>query len=54
MQPIITTISYTYKKQESPVFVLNTDDIPVSKEIVRDMQIIQFGPGSIGGNHFHP
>lgn len=54
MKPIITNLNYTYKKPESEVWVLNTDDIPVQKEIIKDQQIVHLAPLSVGGNHKHP
>lgn len=54
MQPIISTISYTYKKPETDVWVLNMDDIPVDKAVIKDQQIVHLAALSTGGNHKHP
>lgn len=54
MSPLITPLNYTYKKPESEVWVLNTDDIPVDSSKIKDQQIVHLAPGSIGGNHKHP
>ncbi|NCN44998.1 MAG: hypothetical protein COU63_00260 [Candidatus Pacebacteria bacterium CG10_big_fil_rev_8_21_14_0_10_36_11] len=54
MTPIITKLNYTYKKPDTDVWVLNTDDIPVGKEKIKDQQIVHLAPLSIGGNHKHP
>jgi hypothetical protein len=54
MQPIITKLNYTYKKPDSDVWVLNTQDIPVDKTLIKDQQIVHFAPLSVGGNHKHP
>ncbi len=51
--PKFTNLNYTYKKPETDVWVLNTDDIPVDKDIIKDQQIIHLAPQSIGGNHKH-
>lgn len=53
-KPTITKINYTYKKPETEVWVLNTDDIPVDKSFVKDQQIVHLAPQSVGGNHKHP
>ncbi len=52
--PNVIPISYSYKKPESDVWVLNTDDLPIEKERIRDMQIVHLAIGSVGGNHTHP
>lgn len=54
LQPIITKLRYTYKKPESEVWVLNTDDIPIDATLINDQQIVHLAPGSVGGNHKHP
>ena len=54
MKPTITPLSYTYIKQLQDIRVLNYDDIPISKENVKDQQVIYLGPKSTGGNHTHP
>jgi hypothetical protein len=53
-QPLITPLNYTYKKSETDVWVLNLDDLPIEKSLVKDQQIVHLGPGAIGGNHQHP
>ena len=53
-KPRITTLNYTYKKPETEVWVLNIDDIPVDKNLIKDQQIVHLAPQSIGGNHKHP
>lgn len=50
----ITPLEFTYKKPDTDVWVLNTDDIPLEKTQVKDQQIVHLGPGSVGGNHKHP
>ena len=52
--PQFIDLNFTYKKPESDVWVLNFDDIPVEKELIKDQQIAHLAPGSIGGNHRHP
>ena len=52
--PKVTLLNYTYKKPDTDVFVLNTNDIPIDKTKIKDQQIIIIGPGAIGGNHSHP
>lgn len=54
MKPIGTKLAFTYKKEDSDVWVLNFEDIPVDKSKIRDQQIVHLAPGSIGGNHKHP
>lgn len=53
-KPKITKLNFTYKKDNTDVWVLNTDDIPVDKTLIKDQQIVYFGPNSFGGNHTHP
>lgn len=53
-KPTITKLNYTYKKPDTEVWVLNTDDIPVDKLLVKDQQIVHLAPQSVGGNHKHP
>lgn len=53
MKPVIQSLNYTYKKPDSNVWVLNTDDIPVDKELIHDVQLVHLAPGSAGGNHQH-
>ena len=52
--PEIITLKYSYKKPDTDIWVLNVDDIPVDKALVKDQQIVHFAPGAIGGNHKHP
>lgn len=52
--PTFLKINYTYKKPETDVWVLNTDDIPLDKTKIRDQQIVHLAPKSVGGNHKHP
>ncbi|QQS38392.1 hypothetical protein IPM62_03330 [Candidatus Woesebacteria bacterium] len=52
--PTILNLNYTYKKPDTDVWVLNTEDIPIDKKLIKDMQIIHLAPKSIGGNHKHP
>lgn len=54
MTPVITQLNYTYKKPDTDVWVLNSDDIPVKKSLLKDQQIVHLAPGSVGGNHKHP
>lgn len=54
MNPIITKLNYTYKKEDSDVWVLNKEDIPVTQSKIKDEQIVHLAPGSAGGNHKHP
>lgn len=54
MKPVFTQLNYTYKKPDTNVWVLNTDDIPVEKSKIKDQQIVHFAPSSVGGNHKHP
>jgi hypothetical protein len=54
MKPVITSLNFTYKKEGTDVWVLNTDDIPVDKSLVKDQQIVHLGAGGVGGNHKHP
>ncbi|NMC98927.1 MAG: hypothetical protein GYA62_04325 [Bacteroidales bacterium] len=51
--PEFIKLNYTYKKPESEVWVLNTDDLPLEKELIKDTQIVHLAPKSIGGNHKH-
>lgn len=54
MNPTIKPLDYTYKKPDTDVWVLNTDDIPVNNESIHDVQLVHLAPGSVGGNHKHP
>lgn len=54
MNPRITKLNYTYKKEDSDVWVLNKNDIPIDFGQVKDEQIVHLAPRSIGGNHKHP
>lgn len=51
--PTITDLNSTYKRPDVDFWVLNTDDMPVEKELVRDQQVVHLAPESVGGNHFH-
>ena len=53
-RPHVTPLSYTYKKPDTDVWVLNTDDIPVDHTLIKDSQIAHLGPQSSAGNHKHP
>ena len=44
---------FSYKKTDSDVWVLNTDDIPFDKSIIKDQQIVHFAVQSTSGNHKH-
>jgi len=52
--PTFTPLPYTYKKSDSDVWVLNLDDVPVDKKMIKDQQIIHLAPEAVGGNHKHP
>lgn len=52
--PKFANLNFTYKKNESEVWVLNTDSIPVDKDLIKDQQIVHLAPQSVGGNHKHP
>lgn len=54
MNPIITKLEYTYKKPDDDVWVLNTNDIPLESQRIKDTRIVHFAPQSKGGNHRHP
>lgn len=54
LSPTITNLSFTYKKSDSDVWVLNTDDIPINQDLIKDQQIVHLAPRAIGGNHKHP
>ncbi|MCD8484581.1 hypothetical protein LRY60_03180 [Candidatus Woesebacteria bacterium] len=54
MHPKITPLNFTYKKDDSDVWVLNTDDIPIDKSLIKDQQFVHLAPLSVGGNHKHP
>lgn len=54
LAPTIIDLNYTYKKQDSDVWVLNIDDIPIDKSMMKDQQIVHLAPQSVGGNHKHP
>lgn len=53
-KPRIITLNYTYKKPETEVWVLNIDDIPIDKNLIKDQQIVHLAPQTVGGNHKHP
>ncbi len=52
--PTFTPLNYTYRKKSTDVWVLNTDDIPVSSDRIKDVQLVHLAPNSSGGNHKHP
>lgn len=54
MNPTFQTLNYSYKKPDTDVWVLNTDDIPVDVQQIKDIQLVHLAPGSMGGNHTHP
>ena len=54
MKPQFLKLPYTYKKPDADVWVLNTHDIPVDANLIKDQQIVHLGPQSVGGNHKHP
>ncbi len=54
MKPIVTELKYSYKKPGADVWVLNIDDLPISKDSIKDQQIVHLAPQSVGGNHKHP
>lgn len=54
MKPKITKIRFTYKREDSDIWVLNKKDIPVDEEKIKDEQIVYIAPGNSGGNHKHP
>ena len=54
MKPEITPLNYTYKKEDTDVWVLNKNDIPVADDEINDEQIVHLAPKSVGGNHKHP
>ena len=53
LEPIITPLSFTYKREDTDVWVLNRDDIPLDPQKAKDLQIVHLGPGASGGNHQH-
>lgn len=53
MSPTFLNLPYSYKKTESDVWVLNSADIPVPQELIKDQQLVYFAPSSVGGNHRH-
>lgn len=54
IKPKITKLNFSYERKESNIWVLNSDDIPLNKDIIKDQQIIHLSPGGFGGNHKHP
>ncbi|MCA9369146.1 MAG: hypothetical protein H6773_02020 [Pseudomonadales bacterium] len=52
-RPKVTKLNFTYKRDDTDLWVLNTDDLPIRKDLIKDQQIIQFAPKSFGGNHSH-
>ncbi|MCL4374559.1 hypothetical protein M1523_01720 [Patescibacteria group bacterium] len=53
-EPKIIELRFTYKKDNGDVWVLNLDDVPVDRAVIRDRQLVYLGPGGVGGNHRHP
>jgi uncharacterized RmlC-like cupin family protein len=53
LRPIVTELNYTYKKPNTEVWVLNTDDIPIEKTRIKDQQVVYLGPQTVAGNHKH-
>lgn len=53
-QPTFAAIDPTYRKEDTDIWVLNFDDLPVDAKLIQDRQIVQLDPGSVGGNHKHP
>lgn len=53
-EPKVIQLNYSYKKEESAVWVINDQDIPVDKNLIKDIQHVHLAPGSTGGNHKHP
>jgi uncharacterized RmlC-like cupin family protein len=51
--PEITNLNCTYKKSETEVWVLNADDIPVDRRLIKDQQIVYLAAKSVAGNHKH-
>ena len=43
-QPTFLNLKYTYKKPGTEVWVLNTDDIPLDKALIKDNQIVHIPP----------
>lgn len=54
MEPKVTKIHFTKKRDDIGLWSLNIDDIPLDKSLIKDQQIVHFSPGGIGGNHKHP
>lgn len=50
--PQIELISYTRRKPDQDIRLLNWKDIPLCSVV--DTQVIFFAPGTVGGNHRHP
>lgn len=53
-EPQIIPLEYSYKKDNNNLWVLNLDDLPIDKDVIKDSQIVHFSPGAVGGNHKHP
>ncbi len=53
-QPRFTPLNYSYQKPDNGIWVLNTDDIPLERSLLKDQQLVHLAPGSMGGNHRHP
>lgn len=53
-KPKLTKLNFSYKRNDTDLWVLNTNDIPVDKNLIKDQQIVHFSPKSFGGNHKHP
>jgi uncharacterized RmlC-like cupin family protein len=53
MKPVIQEISFTYKKKNAGVWVLNTKDIPVDQTKINNVQLVYLAPRQVGGNHKH-
>lgn len=54
LAPTIINLNHTYEKSDIGVWVLNTDDIPVDKGLIKDQQIVHLAPQGVAGNHKHP
>jgi uncharacterized RmlC-like cupin family protein len=53
IKPKITKLNFSYEGKDSKIWVLNSDDIPLDKSLIKDQQIIHLFPGGFGGNHKH-
>jgi hypothetical protein len=45
--PKITPLNYTYKKPDTDVWVLNDQDIPLSRELIKNRQTVHLSPQSV-------